>query len=583
MSAFARFRLSSLRWPHSPQEQQRLIFLVYLLLSTCAFVLFTFSAAVNTPLRLFNLTALMTLLFVAWAHRRSVMPLRWLTHVLLLGSFAVIYCNALLTGGMSSPNLIWLVMMPMGAVFLLSAWAALLWTAAVLLGLAALPLWVSMGWLGTQFNFGPEHTTWALSTHLAITVSVMAMNLLCFAMYQHQLQQMDKRNAELSDTRAALMQAESYKDQFLASVGHELRTPMNAILGFNDVLRDELPPSSNSSSTVDLVRSSTEHLLKLVNQILNFSQIQADRMPMHMVPTYLPAAFDQCQQNFATPLDSPVQFIAQFDAQLPPWVITDAGRLKDVLCHLIDNAFKFTSHGSVTMRVGRDGQWLLFEVIDTGVGIAPDIQTHIFNRFEHASQESHTKFGGTGLGLAICKGLVALFGGEIGLQSTPLKGSRFWFKVPLVACDPPSTQTPLTMASPKEASPLRLMVVDDNPVNLKVAQLLCQKIWPDAVLHTAMSGAECLALLPELSLDALLLDLIMPGMDGLDVTRTIRKEMVAPLKHLPIIGLTASSHPNDHAACRAAGMNAVVLKPINKLHLEHSVLSVMGDKAAHHG
>ena len=582
MSAIERFRLSSLRWPHSPQEQQRLIFLVYLLLSTCAFVLFNFSAPVASPLRALNLTALATLIFFAWAQWRAFFPLRWLTHVLLLGSFAVIYGNALLSGGMSSPNLIWLVMMPLGSVFLLSAWAALLWTVAVLLGLAALPLWVAMGWLDTQFNFGPEHTTWALSTHLAITVSVMAMNLLCFAMYQHQLQQMDKRNAELSDTRAALMQAESYKDQFLASVGHELRTPMNAILGFNDVLCDELPQTSNSS-TVDLVRSSTEHLLRLVNQILNFSQIQADRMPMQMVPTCLSAAFDQCQQNFATPLDSPVQFIAQFDAQLPPWVITDANRLKDVLCHLMDNAFKFTEQGSVTLRVGRDGQWILFEVIDTGVGISPDIQTHIFNRFEHASQESHTKFGGAGLGLAICKGLVALFGGEIGLQSTPLKGSRFWFKVPLIPCDPPSAQTPMAIEPAGQATTLRLLVVDDNPVNLKVAQLLCQKIWPEAVVHTAMSGAECLEMLPRLNVDVLLLDLIMPNMDGLEVTRSIRKDMVAPFKHLPIIGLTASSHPNDHAACRAAGMNAVVLKPINKLHLESSVLSLLGEKAAQHG
>jgi CheY-like chemotaxis protein len=118
---------------------------------------------------------------------------------------------------------------------------------------------------------------------------------------------------------------------------------------------------------------------------------------------------------------------------------------------------------------------------------------------------------------------------------------------------------------------------------LKVAQLLCQKIWPEAVVHTAMSGAECLEMLPRLNVDVLLLDLIMPNMDGLEVTRSIRKDMVAPFKHLPIIGLTASSHPNDHAACRAAGMNAVVLKPINKLHLESSVLSLLGEKAAQHG
>lgn len=571
----------SLRWPHDQVAQQRLIFWVYLLLSAMGIVLFTLNPHPLTSPTWLPLVSLWLLALAGWGHGRWGWSLRWLTHFLLLAGFVLIGSAVLNTGGMSSPSLLWLIMLPLASVFLLGVAAAWWWTAAALLGMAALTVLTAWGWFDARFSYGPDYTAWGLSSILGITVSVMAMNLVSYGMYQHQLAQINKRNEELSETRAALLQAESYKDQFLASVGHELRTPMNAILGFNDVLRAELPPHLASTTTVDLVHESTEHLLKLVNQILSFSQIQADRMPLQMTATYMPEAFQQCVLNFARPADSAVQFVAELDPQLPDWIFTDAQRLKDVLCHLIDNAFKFTAAGTVTMRVRQDPPWLLFEVEDTGVGIAPEIQTHIFNRFEHASAESHTQFGGTGLGLAISKGLVALFGGEMGLRSVPGHGALFWFRIPLQLCAaPPDARLP--SAHTEMPSILRLLLVDDNPVNLKVATLLCQSIWPQAQLHATHSGREALKMLQTTPVDLVLLDLVMPDLDGLQVAHIIRTELAAPLNQLPIVGLTASSHPNDHAACRAAGMNAVVLKPINKLHLENAVLSALQQAGVAH-
>ena len=572
----------SLRWPHDQVAQQRLIFWVYLLLSALGIVLFTLNPHPLTSPPWLPLVSLSLLALAGWGHGRWGWSLRWLTHLLLLAGFFLIFTAVWHTGGMSAPSLLWLVMLPLASVFLLGVAAAWWWTAAVLLGMAALPVLTAGGWLDAQFSYGPDYTAWGLSSILGITISVMTMNLVSYGMYQHQLGQINKRNDALNETRAALLQAESYKDQFLASVGHELRTPMNAILGFNDVLRTELPPDSTRTSTVDLVRESTEHLLKLVNQILSFSQIQADRMPLQMTATYMPETFQQCVLNFSRPPDSAVQFAAELDPQLPDWIMTDAARLKDVLCHLIDNAFKFTAAGTVTMRVRQDLPWLVFEVQDTGVGIAPELQAHIFNRFEHASAETHTRFGGTGLGLAICKGLVALFGGEIGLRSVPGQGALFWFRIPLKLCAaPPSATTPL--APSVMPSIMRMLLVDDNPVNLKVATLLCQSIWPQAQLHATPSGRAALKLLQTTPVDLVLLDLVMPDLDGLQVARIIRTELAAPLNQLPIVGLTASSHPNDHAACRAAGMNAVVLKPINKLHLENAVLLALQPTGEAHG
>lgn len=574
-------RPSKLRWPHDQVAQQRLIFWVYLLLSALGIVLFMLNPHPLTSLPWLPLLSLSLLALAGWAHWRWGWSLRWLTHLLLTAGFFLIGAAVLNTGGMSSPSLLWLVMMPLASVFLLGVAAAWWWTAAVLLGMAALTVFTGWGWLDARFSYGPAYTAWGLSNFLGITVSVMAMNLVSYGMYQHQLAQINQRNEALSQTRAALLQAESYKDQFLASVGHELRTPMNAILGFNDVLRAELPNHLARTTTVDLVRESTEHLLKLVNQILSFSQIQAHRMPLQMTPTFMPHAFQDCVLNFSKAPESAVRFVAALDPQLPDWIMTDAPRLKDVLCHLIDNAFKFTAAGTVTMRVRQDPPWLLFEVEDTGVGIAPEIQTHIFNRFEHASAESHTQFGGTGLGLAICKGLVALFGGDIGLRSVPGQGALFWFRIPLQPCAAPESAT-VTATHTVTPSVLRMLLVDDNPVNLKVATLLCQSIWPQAQLHATLSGRQGLKMLQTTPVDVVLLDLVMPDLDGLQVARIIRSELAAPLNHLPIVGLTASSHPNDHAACRAAGMNAVVLKPINKLHLENGVLLALQQSGGPH-
>jgi CheY-like chemotaxis protein len=183
--------------------------------------------------------------------------------------------------------------------------------------------------------------------------------------------------------------------------------------------------------------------------------------------------------------------------------------------------------------------------------------------------QTHTRFGGTGLGLAICKGLVQLFDGDIGLHSEANVGSRFWFRIPLHPCDAP---TPPSFIAPQTHHGLRftLLLVDDNPVNLKVAELMCKQLWPTARVQSVNSGEACLQWLQTHHVDLVLMDLVMPGMDGLETTRAIRQS-VAPLSDLTVIGLTASSHPQDHAASLQAGMNDVLLKPLGRDQLQRGV------------
>ncbi len=499
-------------------------------------------------------------------------PLRRCTHLLLLQSATLILYAVGISGGLFSTTMIWLMVLPVPAVFLLGWRDSLLWICLVMLSvLAFIPL-TETGWLPVSYVYSQPHLFWALGNYAFTAFSLLGGLLIYQRIYLNQLEEVNERNRQLSEAREALLNAESYKDQFLASVGHELRTPMNAILGFNDVIRNELIGDPAGLSTVELVRDSTERLLTLINQILDFSQIQAGRMPLQLKPIRLRSAFDECVQHFNQPADSPVQFRARLSPQLPEYVITDAVRLKEVLCHLIDNAFKFTHSGLVQLHIQRDNNSLLFEVKDSGVGINPELQSFIFKRFEHADQETQRQFGGAGLGLAICKGLVDLFGGDIGMQSERGKGSMFWFRVPLVPCEP-ETQLPKQhgkLQTPVNSLPWRLLLVDDNPVNLKVAEFLCRQLWPIADIYSVNSGQACLDVIRAKPVDIILMDLIMPDMDGLQTTHTIRADQ-APMRETVIIGLTASSHPQDHADCVAAGMNDVLLKPLNRTALQSCV------------
>jgi CheY-like chemotaxis protein len=206
----------------------------------------------------------------------------------------------------------------------------------------------------------------------------------------------------------------------------------------------------------------------------------------------------------------------------------------------------------------------LFELIDSGTGIAAEFQAHIFNRFEHADQETLRQFGGSGLGLAVAKLLIELFEGQIGLESQIGQGSRFWFHIPLSPCEAPDHAISSPLSLPVWDHPFHLLLVDDHMINLQLARYLCQSIWPKAHIISVESGAACLSELKKSAVDVVLMDMFMPEMNGPQTCQTIRQEFPSPVCDVPIIGLTASTHPQDLQACTDAGMNAVIVKPIDK-------------------
>ena len=552
----------------SPLERLFLLLFGVIVANLCAFLLmaepFAFQYAFWFALTSVVLTGL--------AHKLFRWSLKLTTHMLLVQSYVLVMYCVWVSGGLFSSSIIWLIILPVPAMFMLGLRDSLLWIAVVLLSVSSFVPLTEYGWLPVSYVYSQRHLLWSFGNYAFTAISLVSGLLVYKRIYINQLNEINQRNDELMANRSALLQAESFKDQFLASVGHELRTPMNAILGFNDVIRTELATNEKSVQTLDLIRESTEHLLKLVNQILDFSQIQAGRLQLQLAPTHLARTFAQCMQTYSRSANDAVQFRASLSPELPEWLMTDALRLKEVLCHLIDNAFKFTASGEVRLQISKDQDEMFFEVTDTGVGIAQELQSFIFNRFEHADQQTHTEFGGAGLGLSICKGLIDLFGGQIGMRSEPGQGSCFWFRIPLQACDAPvSHRNTIHPGDVLKEHGLSLLLVDDNPMNLKVASLICQQLWPQSVVHCVDSGAACLGFLHLHPVDAVLMDLVMPEMNGLDATRAIRSSGDLQMSQVVVIGLTASSHPHDHDECLAAGMNDVVVKPLSRDMLKASV------------
>lgn len=474
---------------------------------------------------------------------------------------------AVQTGGINSSVMVWLVVMSIAALMLLGTSGTALWIAVSLS--AQVLLWVAaqLGWIGSAVTHDEETLPWAFFNHLgAMTCLMMAMWLFDL-LHRRRLLEVERRNQALLEIHEELLQAQAHKDEFVASVGHELRTPMNAILGLNGVLRDEFKDHPTSVHTVDVIRGSTESLLSLINDILDFSQLKSGRVSFHPEPCdALP-----WMNTFAQPF---VQR-AQDKGLSVGWnvpdvrVLIDVTRLGQIMSHLLDNAIKFTAAGRIDITCLVQGDRLWFEVQDTGRGIPLSRQLQIFNRFEHADEQTNRAYGGTGLGLAICERLVVLQNGRLGVSSEEGVGSRFWFELPCQVIDTQASSR-LAVEQGRMPADFDVLLVDDNVVNLMVAQLQIKKHFPGARIHAVESGQAALQASQEQRFHIALIDMVMPDMNGMELTRQLR----ASTNHvaMPILALTANTNPMDRQRCLDAGMNGVLHKPMDS-HMVHSTLT----------
>lgn len=486
-----------------------------------------------------------------------------LVHLVTFLSLVLVTYISSQTGAINSSGLVWLNVLAVPVLMLQGPRPALVWIVIVLATLLSLLVGSLTGHFDSRIHFTQQAVPWAYMNQVMAMGNLMLAVRLYDQLHEQQRQQLQERTEEIQRTHEALLQAQAHKDEFVAAVGHELRTPMNAILGFNGVLREELADRPEQVEVVDHIRRSTGHLLQVVNDILDFSQLQAGKLMLHPEDFELQALMDEAlQTDRDKALEKGIAWRGTLDPALPVRVRADRERLLQILRNLLGNALKFTTQGEVLLHIHAGHDRLNFEVRDTGRGIALEQQAHIFRRFEHADVQTTRAYGGTGLGLTICEKLVQLHGGQIGVRSLEGRGATFWFHVPLVKASTTAATQQADDNLPAEEA-LRILVVDDNAMNLMVARLQIQKCWPRAEIVTLDSAAKALVVLDEQAFDVALVDMVMPEMDGMALTRQIRHLFPAITARMPIIALTANTNPVDRQRCKDAGMDDVLDKPMD--------------------
>ena len=553
-----------------------IFFVLWLLIGVMLLLAFIvpYPGGVPVPLIFAFVLLVLQLLFI-WG-----VPFYICAYIGLFTAITLICYTSWMSGGIFSPRMAWLTVIPLIAFYAVSRRSGLFCFGLVLLVEFAMSYITWQGWLSTHQILGFAQTISAFASYSVVTLILLTVLFLYDNVFRQAYKASLQRNQELEDKRQELLRTSVMREQFIATVSHELRTPMNAILGFNNMLLARVKDNPQAIKILNHTRQSADHLLTVINDVLDYSQLQAGKINVQYETFALRDTVHTAFDLFAQRVESMhLQYTCTIDDNAPHWVCADRHRLMQILVNLLGNAIKFTHQGHVTLHVRQEPLCVRFSVRDSGIGISEAQQPKIFQRFVQAEDDIQSRYGGNGLGLSITQRLVELMGGHIGFESKPGVGSMFWFTLPLVEVAAPQVEAPKVkvLATSSEAVQ-RFLVVDDHSINRLLVRQILKNNWKNCELVEADNGLKALEALRQQRFDVVLMDMVMPEMDGIEATTALRQTLEAPACDTPVLGLTANVNPQDLERFSAAGINAVVLKPFDAVKVCAQVAQMLTEK-----
>ncbi|MCK6546936.1 ATP-binding protein [Myxococcota bacterium] len=519
-------------------------------LTACAGITFAYGALVTAPLVMLRLGS-----GVARALNAALA---------ITGAYFV--ANTLAQAPFDVSQVFWLAVLPLAAMFALGRRSGIVWTfiaLALAIGLVSVAI---MGWSIGQVPANPLVPT---AARLVSFIGAIAGLALLF--------DTSRRRAleQAEEARAAAERASEAKSQFLANVSHELRTPMNAVVGLTDALLRE-PLTDAQREQLELVERSGRAMVALIGDLLDIAKIEAGQLELESTPFDLPRLAAEVGGLFEPNARAKkLKFHVSIASDVPRWVSGDPLRLRQVLANLVGNAVKFTEHGEVELAVSVRAEAVAFTVRDTGIGIPEHVQPRLFRKFFQADPSHTRRYGGTGLGLAIARELVERMDGTIDVESKPGAGTMMTVTVPLPRAESqsvPEVSRALDVPADRPSAATKpVLVVDDNPVNLKVMEIILRRLG--IPLETAKNGREAVDRFAPGKYRMILMDVHMPELDGYSATTQIRA-CEGDHPRTPIVALTASVVASELDQCLEVGMDDCLTKPVTLDHLSR-VLSAL--------
>ncbi|MBO6896423.1 MAG: response regulator [Shimia sp.] len=438
---------------------------------------------------------------------------------------------------------IFLIGPPVLALLLVGLRAAAIATGVIAINLIVAAIWVD------HLPFGS----------MVVVAAVCVTLMIGLAMFHNEIERKEQRLIELRDEA---QRADREKSDFLAKMSHEIRTPLNGLSGILQLL-DESDLNEDQKSLVATGRSSGRSLMRLINDVLDYSKIAAHGITIENTPfatRELLTSVSTAQTAAAKAKE--LDLVLEVAADVPAWISADATRLNQVITNLLGNAIKFSQEGTITLQMSVQDTNLYVAVTDQGIGLTQEAQKRVFNKFEQASSATNRRYGGTGLGLSISKELIELMDGKIGVDSTPFKGSTFWFTVPLIPAEQPKSlpQQPAPNAQTSFEG-AEILVVEDNRTNQMIVRRFLESM--DVNVEIVDDGRPALQRCTAKRYDLILMDIQLLDMDGVEATEILRATP-GPNRKTPIVALSANILPEQTNAYLKAGMNACLGKPFRK-------------------